>query len=315
MKRIMLAGGAGFIGSNLAVRLLEDGHDVVVMDSLLTGSLSNLADVHDHPRLTIYERDAMSAGEIEGPFDVVFHLASPASPPHYMRYPLETLHAGSIVTERLLEVARRDGARFVITSTSEVYGDPHEHPQRESYWGNVNPVGPRSVYDEAKRYAEALTTAYRSAFGTDTGIMRLFNTYGPRMDPDDGRAIPAFATAALRGEPFRIHGSGTQTRSLCFVDDTVDALVKMAFSDHPGPINVGNTDEQTLLGIAELTGMLAGSEVEFVFEPRPVDDPERRRPDIALAREVLGWEPRVPIREGLTRTLDWYRTRLDLATP
>ena len=315
MKRVLLAGGAGFIGSNLTVRLLQDGHDVVIVDSLLTGSLDNLVDVHDHPRLAIHERDAVFAGELAGPFDIVFHLASPASPPHYMRYPLETLHAGSIVTERLLEVAQRDGARFVITSTSEVYGDPHEHPQRESYWGNVNPIGPRSVYDEAKRYAEALTTAHRTAFGTDTGIVRLFNTYGPRMDPDDGRAIPAFATAALRGEPLRIHGSGTQTRSLCFVDDTVDALVKMAFSDHPGPINIGNTDEQTLLGIAELTGMLAGSEIDFVFAPRPVDDPERRRPDITLAHEVLGWSPQVPIREGLRRTLEWYRARLDLATP
>ncbi|MFT4028620.1 MAG: NAD-dependent epimerase/dehydratase family protein [Protaetiibacter sp.] len=312
MKRILLAGGAGFIGSNLVVRLLEDGHDVVVVDSLLTGSRDNLADVADHPRLTIHERDATTAGELAGPFDIVFHLASPASPPHYMRYPLETLHAGSIVTERLLEVAHRDGARFVITSTSEVYGDPHEHPQRESYWGNVNPIGPRSAYDEAKRYAEALTMAYRSTFGADTGIVRLFNTYGPRMTPDDGRAIPAFATAALRGAPFRIHGSGTQTRSLCFVDDAVDALVRMAFSDHPGPINIGSIEEQTLLGIAELIAMLAGCEAEFAFEPRPVDDPERRRPDITLAREVLGWYPKVPIRDGLARTLDWYRTRLDL---
>lgn len=306
-KRALVAGGSGFIGSHLVDRLLDRGYQVVAVDNFLTSSRSNIAHLASTPAFSLVEDDAENAAAIPGRFDLVLHFASPASPPRYMAYPLETLHAGSSVTEALLRVAQRDGARFIMSSTSEVYGDPVIHPQTEDYWGNVNPNGPRSVYDEAKRYSEALTMAFRRSFGVDTGIVRIFNTYGPRMDGDDGRAIPAFVTAALRNEPLPLHGDGSQTRSLCYVDDLVDGILRLADSDHPGPINIGNPREQTLLEIAETIVSLSGSTSPIELYPRPVDDPERRQPDISLAREVLGWEPRVTAEAGLKSTIEWFR--------
>ncbi|AZZ49348.1 epimerase [Rathayibacter rathayi] len=305
-RTVLLAGGAGFVGSNLATELLRRGDRVVVLDSLLTGSTRNVAAHLGHPALTVIQEDAANARDLEGPFDVVLHFASPASPPRYLAHPIETLHAGSVVTEALLDVARRDGARFVLASTSEVYGDPHVHPQHEEYWGNVNPNGPRSVYDEAKRYAEALTFAYRRSFGVDTGVVRIFNTYGPNMDIDDGRAVPAFVKAALASSPLPMHGDGTQTRSLLYVDDLVEGVLRMAESSEPGPINLGSVEELQLGEIARRVVELVGSDSEVHYGPRPVDDPERRRPDITRAREVLGWEPTVSIEEGLARTVRWF---------
>jgi dTDP-glucose 4,6-dehydratase len=249
--------------------------------------------------------DAERALELVGPFDLVFHLASPASPPRYLAHPLETLHAGSNVTEALLRVAERDGSRFLLASTSEVYGDPLVHPQVETYRGNVNSVGPRSVYDEAKRYAEALTMAFRRSFGVDTTIVRLFNTYGPRMDASDGRAVPAFISAALLNEALPIHGDGTQTRSITYVDDAVAGIISLALSGHPGPVNIGSPRELTLLEIASIILDKTGSTSIIEFHPRPIDDPERRKPDIALAREVLGWEVHLSAEEGLAETVRW----------
>jgi dTDP-glucose 4,6-dehydratase len=305
-RRALIAGGSGFLGSHLVDRLLGQGWDVVAVDNLITGRLSNVAHLADNAHFTLVQDDAERAADIPGPFDLVLHFASPASPPHYMAHPIETLHAGSNATEALLEVARRDGARFLLASTSEVYGDPEVHPQPESYWGNVNPNGPRSVYDEAKRYAEALTAAYRRSFGVDTTMVRIFNTYGPRMDPRDGRAVPAFIQAALAGTPLPIHGDGSQTRSLTYVDDLVTGILALADSGHPGPVNVGNPREQTLLEIAELIIAGTGGRSTIEFHPRPVDDPQRRRPDITLAHEVLGWEPTVPAEVGLVTTIEWF---------
>ncbi len=305
-RRALVAGGSGFLGSHLVDRLLGDGWHVVAVDNFVTGRRSNLAHLDGAAGFEFVELDAADVGLLPGPFELVLHFASPASPPHYMAHPIETLHAGSNATEALLEVARRDGARFLLASTSEVYGDPSVHPQPESYWGNVNPNGPRSVYDEAKRYAEALTNAYRRSFGVDTTMVRIFNTYGPRMDPDDGRAVPAFIKAALRGEPLPIHGDGSQTRSLTYVDDLVTGILALAYSGHPGPINVGNPREQTLREIAGLIITKTGGRSVLEYLPRPVDDPERRQPDISLARELLGWEPSVSAEEGLTSTIEWF---------
>lgn len=309
-QRALVAGGAGFLGSHLCEVLLGRGYEVVAIDNLLTGNVGNVAHLREHDAFALVLDDAEHALALAGPFSLVLHFASPASPPNYTTHPLETLHAGSSVTEALLKVAQRDGSRFVLSSTSEVYGDPLVHPQVETYWGNVNPIGPRSVYDEAKRYAETITAAYARSFGVDTGIVRIFNTYGPRMDPADGRAIPAFIGAALRGEPLPLHGDGSQTRSLCYVDDLVDGILRMALSQHPGPVNLGNPREQSLLEIARMVIEIAGSESSIEFLPRPVDDPERRQPDITLARSTLGWEPRVTAEVGLSRTIDWFRGAL-----
>jgi dTDP-glucose 4,6-dehydratase len=305
-RRALVAGGSGFLGSHLVDRLLGDGWHVVAVDNFITGRRSNLAHLDGVAEFEFVAIDAADVAQLPGPFELVLHFASPASPPHYMAHPIETLHAGSNATEALLEVARRDGARFLLASTSEVYGDPSVHPQPESYWGNVNPNGPRSVYDEAKRYAEALTAAYRRSFGVETTMVRIFNTYGPRMDPDDGRAVPAFIKAALKGDPLPIHGDGSQTRSLTYVDDLVTGILALAFSGHPGPINVGNPREQTLLEIAELIIARTGGRSSLEFHPRPIDDPERRQPDISLAREVLGWEPRISAEDGLASTIEWF---------
>ncbi|QWT25024.1 SDR family oxidoreductase [Subtercola sp. PAMC28395] len=306
-RTALVAGGAGFLGSHLCDRLLADGYRVIAVDSFITGSPKNVAHLAANENFTLVNADAAEAESIEQKFDLVLHFASPASPPLYIKYPLETLHAGSSVTEALLNVARRDGARFVVASTSEVYGDPAVHPQTEDYWGNVNPIGVRSVYDEAKRYAEAITFAYRRSFDTNTGIARLFNTYGPRMDVGDGRAIPNFIAAALAGSPIPLHGDGSQTRSLCFVDDQIDGILRLAHSTEPGPINIGNPHEQTLLDIAETVIRLAGSTSTIELLPRPSDDPERRQPDITKAQALLGWNPVVGVEEGLARTVDWFR--------
>jgi dTDP-glucose 4,6-dehydratase len=306
-RTALVAGGAGFVGSHLCERLLADGYTVVAVDNFITGSPKNVAHLVDDANFTLLVIDAETVEEIETTFDLVLHFASPASPPRYLAHPIETLHAGSVVTEALLNVARRDGARFILASTSEVYGDPHVHPQVESYWGNVSSTGPRSVYDEAKRYAEAITFAYRRYFETNTGVVRLFNTYGPRMDPDDGRAVPAFAKAALNNQPIPLHGDGSQTRSLCYVDDQVDGILRLAASTEPGPINIGNPHEQSLLEIAQLVIELAESTSEIELHPRPVDDPERRQPDITKAQTILGWNPRIDVREGLTRTIAWFK--------
>jgi dTDP-glucose 4,6-dehydratase len=308
-QRALVAGGAGFVGSHLSDELLRRGYEVVALDNLLTGSLTNVEHLGDDPAFTFVRADAADAlTAVDGSFDLVLHFASPASPPWYMRYPLETLHAGSNATEALLRVAERDNARFILASTSEVYGDPAVHPQPESYWGNVNPNGPRSVYDEAKRYAEAITAAFRRSHRVNTGIVRIFNTYGPRMDIRDGRMIPAFTDAALKNDPIPLHGSGSQTRSLTYVGDLVRGVLALADSDQPGPINIGNPREQTVREIAELIVKLAGSSSTISLQPRPVDDPERRRPDISLARELLDWEPQVDAETGLAETVEWFRT-------
>ncbi|QHC67247.1 GDP-mannose 4,6-dehydratase [Rathayibacter oskolensis] len=314
-RRFLVAGGAGFLGSNLTAEILRRGDSVVVLDNLITGSTRNIAEFRSHPAFTFVEDDAENALSIPGPFDVVLHFASPASPPRYLAHPIETLHAGSSVTEALLEVAKRDGARIVVSSTSEVYGDPAVHPQTEEYWGNVNPNGPRSVYDEAKRYAEAITFAYRRYFGVDTGVIRIFNTYGPNMDIDDGRAVPAFVKAALANEPIPMHGDGTQTRSLLFVDDLVEAILLMAESQDAGPVNLGSVDELELGEIARRIVAIIGSDSEIRYEPRPIDDPERRKPDISKAREILGWEPTIPLEDGLTRTIAWFASTIVTAAP
>lgn len=305
-RTLLLAGGAGFVGSHLAIELLQRGDRVVVLDSFVTGSTRNLAAHLDNPALTIIQDDAANARGVTGPFDVVLHFASPASPPRYLEHPIGTLHAGSVVTEALLDVARRDGARFILASTSEVYGDPQVHPQHEEYWGNVNPNGPRSVYDEAKRYAEALTFAFRRTFGVNTGVVRIFNTYGPNMDINDGRAVPAFVKAALSGSSLPMHGDGTQTRSLLYIDDLVEGILRMVDSSEAGPINLGSVQELQLGDIARRIVAIAGSRSEIHYGPRPVDDPQRRRPDITRAREMLDWEPSVSIDEGLARTVRWF---------
>ena len=309
-KRVVVTGGAGFVGSWLCERLLRLGARVVCVDDFSTGSPRVLQHLDGCPGFALLEQDVSAGLEVDGPVDAVFHLASPASPVHYLRLPIETLKAGSIGTLNALELAGRHGARFVLASTSEVYGDPLQHPQHESYWGNVNPVGPRRVYDEAKRFAEALTTAYRHDRGVDTGIVRIFNTYGPRMQVDDGRAIPAFMSQALSGRPLTVAGDGSQTRSLCYVDDTVDGLVRMGLSDHSGPINLGSSHEVTMLELAHRVVALASSDSPIEFVDLPTDDPKVRRPDTSRAAELLRWRPRTELDEGLLRTLEWFAVQL-----
>ena len=312
-RRAVVTGGAGFVGSHLCDRLRAEGVEVVCVDNLLTGSLDNLgARPDEDPDFTLDLRDVSEAFDVAGPVDLVLHLASPASPHDYARHPIETLKAGAHGTLNALELAHRKGARFLLASTSEVYGDPLVHPQVESYWGNVNPVGPRSQYDEAKRYAEALTTAYRTTLGVDTVIVRLFNTYGPRMRPKDGRAVPTFITQALAGEPLTVAGDGAQTRSICYVDDTVSGILAAAASGHTGPINLGNPVELSVLDLARHVRDLCGSASPIVFVERPGDDPSLRRPDIGLARAALDWQPVVDFDKGLTMTIDWF-SRLALS--
>ncbi|WBQ08313.1 UDP-glucuronic acid decarboxylase family protein [Kribbella sp. CA-293567] len=307
-KHVVVTGGAGFLGSHLCERLLADGHQVTCLDNFITGTPANVAHLASDGRFQCLPTDLTEVVRILSPVDLVLHFASPASPIDYLRLPIQTLKVGAVGTLHALGLAKENNARFVLASTSEVYGDPQVHPQPESYWGHVNPIGPRGVYDEAKRYAEALTTAYRTSEGVDTAIVRIFNTYGPRMRPQDGRAIPTFIRQALAGEPLTVAGDGSQTRSVCYVDDTVDGVLRMAFGDHPGPVNLGNPDERSVLQIAydvvAATG--SGSPVEFV--DRPVDDPGVRRPDTTLAEQVLSWKPQVGWREGLDSTVAWFRS-------
>ncbi|GAA0952300.1 UDP-glucuronic acid decarboxylase family protein [Actinocorallia libanotica] len=308
--RAVVTGGAGFLGSHLCERLLERDVSVICMDNFLTGTPHNLIHLLGRPGFQVVECDLTDFVHVSGPVDLVLHFASAASPVDYLKLPLETLKVGAIGTMHALGLAREKNARFVLASTSEVYGDPLRHPQREDYWGNVNPVGPRSVYDEAKRYAEALTTAYRHSRDVDTAIVRIFNTYGPRMRPHDGRAIPTFIRQALAGEPLTVAGDGTQTRSICYVDDTVEGVLALAFSEHEGPVNIGNGSETTILDLARTIRGLAGSPSSIQFVPRPVDDPSVRCPDVGLARRLLGWAPRTAPEEGLARTIAWFADRL-----
>ena len=308
----MVTGAAGFIGSHVCDRLLADGHDVTGMDNLLTGQPANLAHLAGHPRFRLIQQDVVEPFSFAGELDGIYHLASPASPFDYLKHPIETLRVGSEGTRRMLELARDRGIWLLLTSTSECYGDPLEHPQAETYWGNVNPVGPRSCYDESKRYAEAITMAYHRQHGLGTNIARIFNTYGPRMKLDDGRIVPAFLSQALRGEPITVFGTGTQTRSFCYVSDLVDGLVRLAGSDERYPVNLGNPLELTVLDFAEAIRKITGVQSEIVFRPLPEDDPQRRRPDISKARRLLDWEPQVSLEQGLRTTIEYFRGRLEL---
>jgi dTDP-glucose 4,6-dehydratase len=304
--RAVITGGGGFLGSHLCEALLLRGDEVVCLDDFCTGEPANVAGLHDHPRFRLVRADVTRECEVAGPVDAVAHLASPASPPDYHRLSLETLAVGSRGTENALRLAAAHRARFVLASTSEVYGDPEVHPQREEYWGHVNPIGPRSVYDEAKRFAEALTMAYGRRMLADIGIVRIFNTYGPRMRPDDGRVVSTFIRQALAGEPLTVYGDGRQTRSFCYVDDTVRGIVAMLDSALRGPFNLGNPREHTVAELAGLVRAATGADAPMEFRPLPVDDPTRRRPDITRARRELGWSPRIPIEEGLRRTVAWF---------
>lgn len=305
--RFVVTGAAGFIGSHLCDRLIEEGHEVVGLDNFITGSWQNIVHLVGHPRFEFREHDVTQPFDVEGEVHGVFHLASPASPAMYLRYPIETLRVGSLGTENALLLALKRGARFLLASTSECYGDPLEHPQKETYWGNVNPVGPRSCYDESKRFAEALTMAYHRRYGLKTTIARIFNTYGPRMQLNDGRVVPAFIDQALSGRPLTVYGDGSQTRSFCYVADLVDGLYRLIFADEPYPVNLGNPEEMTILEFARLIQALTGNQVGIVFVPLPEDDPKRRQPDITKARELLGWQPRTPVKEGLRLTIEYFR--------
>ncbi|HTS79873.1 MAG TPA: UDP-glucuronic acid decarboxylase family protein [Myxococcaceae bacterium] len=307
-KRVAVLGGAGFLGSHLCERLLRDGAaSVVSVDNLITGSERNLEAIRPDPRFRHVLQDICEPFDVDGSLDLVFNLASPASPIDYAQLPLETLRVGARGTEHGLELARRKGAVFFQASTSEVYGDPLEHPQAESYWGNVNPVGPRSVYDESKRYAEALVAAYRRTLGLSVRIVRIFNTYGPRMRLEDGRVVPAFVAQALAGKDFTVFGDGSQTRSFCYVADLVDGFVRLALSEVQDPVNLGNPEEMTILQFAEEVRAVAGGGGRIVHLPLPKDDPQRRRPDITRARQLLGWEPRTSLTDGLRQTIAYFR--------
>ncbi len=304
--RFVITGGAGFLGSHLCERILGDGHEVICIDNYLTGRLDNVGHLLPCRRFHIVDRDVTEYVHISDPVDTVMHFASPASPVDYYQHPVETLKVGALGTLHMLELARKNGARFLLASTSETYGDPQVNPQPETYWGNVNSVGPRSAYDEAKRYAEALTTAFRYKNGVDTGIVRIFNTYGPRMRTDDGRAIPTFISQALMGQPLTVSGDGSQTRSICYIDDLVEGILRMNYTDLPGPINIGNANEITILKTAKLVRELCGADVPISFVRRPEDDPTVRRPDITLAHNQLGWEPKIDMIDGLIRTIKWF---------
>ena len=304
--RVLVTGGAGFLGSHFCDGMLAEGHSVVCADNLLTGRMENLEHLLDEARFEFVEQDVCRSFDV-GKVDYVFHFASPASPVDYLKHGIETLHVGSAGTLNCLELARKYGAKFLLASTSECYGDPLEHPQRESYWGNVNPVGPRSVYDEAKRFAEAATMAYHRYHHLDTRIVRIFNTYGPRLQINDGRVISNFMKQALRGEPLTVYGDGSQTRSFCYVSDEIAGIVALSKSQEPWPVNLGNPREFTMLECAQIVLQVAGSNSTVRFEPLPQDDPKRRRPDISKARALLGWEPQVELREGLERSLEYFR--------
>jgi dTDP-glucose 4,6-dehydratase len=310
--RVLVTGGAGFLGSHLCERLLVEGHEVLAMDNLLTGNLRNIAHLSGEPRFRFVRHDVTQFIAIEGPLDAVLHFASPASPIDYLLLPIQTLKVGSLGTHNALGLAMTKSARFLLASTSEVYGDPLVHPQPESYWGNVNPIGPRGVYDEAKRFAEAMTMAYRRAHRVDTRIVRIFNTYGERMRPRDGRVVPALISQALSGEPMTVFGDGSQTRSFCYVSDLIEGIYRLLLSGEPDPVNIGNPSELSVLEFARTIRKLTGTRSEIVFKPLPEDDPKVRQPDIGRARALLGWEPVVKLEEGLSRTIEYFRNLNDL---
>jgi dTDP-glucose 4,6-dehydratase len=311
MERVFITGGAGFLGSHLARKLLEEGFEVICMDNFLTSSKENIADLMKHRNFTLIEGDVTSKVEVNGELKYVVHFASPASPEDYLRWPIHTLKVGSVGTFNTLELAKKKKAVFMLASSSEVYGDPLVHPQSEDYWGNVNPIGPRGVYDEAKRFAEAVTMAYHRSYGMDTKIARIFNTFGPGMRPNDGRAVPTFITQALKGEDITVFGDGSQTRSFCYISDMVDGLLKLLFSSVNIPINLGNPDEVPVIQIAKEVIELTGSPSEIVFRQLPQDDPQVRQPDITAARKLLNWEPLVSRREGLIKTIEYFRKILN----
>ena len=311
-KTVVITGGAGFLGSHLSERLLAGGCSVICLDNFCTGTPDNVAHLIENPAFRLIRYDVSEYLHVGEPVDAVLHFASPASPVDYLELPIATLKVGSIGTMHALGLARRKGARFLLASTSEVYGDPLVHPQGEDYWGNVNPIGPRGVYDEAKRFSEALTVAYRKNHGTDTKIVRIFNTYGPRMRPNDGRAIPTFIRQALRGDPITVSGDGSQTRSVCYVDDLVEGILRMLRSSHPGPVNLGNPNELSVLELAMTIRRMTGSASPITLIPRPQDDPMVRQPRIDLAREILGWKPEIDLPDGLARTIGWFRSRPEM---
>jgi dTDP-glucose 4,6-dehydratase len=309
-QRVLITGGAGFLGSHLCERLLAEGCEVICMDNLITGDLANVEHLFRDSRFHFEQRDVTEYVHVAGELHRVLHFASPASPIDYLKLPIQTLKVGSLGTHKALGLARAKGARFLLASTSEVYGDPLEHPQKESYWGNVNPVGVRGVYDEAKRFAEAMTMAYQRFHGLETRIVRIFNTYGPRMRLNDGRALPAFMSQALRGEPITVFGDGSQTRSFCYVDDLVDGIWRLLNSNESLPVNIGNPREMTILEFADAVRRLTGSTSAIVHKELPADDPKIRQPDIKRARELLGWEPKVALEQGLERTLAYFRAKV-----
>jgi len=309
-KVALVTGGAGFLGSHLCDRLLAEGNKVIAIDNLITGDVKNIAHLIGNPDFRFVKHDVTEYIFIDGPVDYILHFASPASPIDYLKLPIQTLKVGSLGTHKALGLAKAKGARFLLASTSEVYGDPLIHPQPESYWGNVNPVGSRGVYDEAKRFAEAMTMAYRRYHGVDTRIVRIFNTYGPRMRINDGRAIPAFISQALRGEDVTVFGKGSQTRSVCYVDDLIDGIYRLLMSSEMDPVNIGNQDEITMLQLAQEIVDLVGSRSKIVFKPLPEDDPKVRQPDTARARAILNWAPRVNRREGLAKTVEYFKTQI-----
>ncbi len=310
MARVLITGGAGFLGSHLCDRFLHEGHDVVCVDNLITGNRDNIAHLFGNPKFQFILHDVTEYIYVAGHLDYVLHFASPASPIDYLELPIQTLKVGALGTHKVLGLAKDKGARFLLASTSEVYGDPLIHPQPESYWGNVNPIGPRGVYDEAKRFAEALVMAYHRVHGMETRIARIFNTFGPRMRPHDGRVVSNFIAQALRGEPLTIYGDGKQTRSFCYVDDLVDAVIRLLYSDETEPVNLGNPQEMSVLELANLVRELVNEDIGMVMRPLPVDDPKVRQPDISRARELLGWAPLMDLREGLARTIDYFRAMM-----
>jgi dTDP-glucose 4,6-dehydratase len=307
-KKVLITGAAGFLGSHLCDRFIKEGYHVIGMDNLITGDLKNIQHLFKLERFEFYHHDVTKFIHIPGPLDYILHFASPASPIDYLKIPIQTLKVGAMGTHNCLGLAKAKGARMLVASTSEVYGDPQVHPQTEEYWGNVNPVGPRGVYDEAKRYMESITMAYHTFHGVDTRIIRIFNTYGPRMRLNDGRALPAFIGQALRGEDLTVFGDGSQTRSFCFVDDLIDGIYKLLLSDYVMPVNIGNPDEISLKEFAEEILALTGNKVKIIYKPLPVDDPKQRQPDITKAKNILGWQPQVSRREGLKITYDYFKS-------
>ncbi|HMN28156.1 MAG TPA: SDR family oxidoreductase [Caldilineaceae bacterium] len=311
--RILVTGGAGFLGSHLCDRLLAEGHDVIAMDNLITGSVDNIAHLAGNRRFHFIHHNVTNYIYLKGPLDAILHFASPASPVDYLELPIQTLKVGSLGTHNALGLALAKGARFLLASTSEVYGDPLIHPQREDYWGNVNPIGPRGVYDEAKRFAEAITMAYHRSHGGDSRIVRIFNTYGPRMRLNDGRVVPNFIPQALRGEPLTVYGDGSQTRSFCFMSDLIEGIYRLLMSNEVEPVNIGNPTELTIREFAERINAITGNPGGIVFKPLPKDDPKQRKPDISKARTILNWEPKVSLQDGLVQTIAHFRERLQIA--